>query len=140
MTYEEATQTAKTKAAQLNDAQLIEMYEYAENLKGNLDAKLLIKDAALDNLWERHEEAMNQYARDIEANDAFITARGLKAAHHSKGSERRAELQALANRVLAELGDLDSLSINLNDREQFLSASHRPVAKQLEACSTTWRR
>ena len=79
MTYEEAAQTAKTKAAQLNDAALIEMYEYAENLKGNLDAKLLIKGAALDNLWERHEEAMNQYARDIEANDAVITARGLKA-------------------------------------------------------------
>ena len=79
---------------------------------------------------------------DVNRKQAIAWAQhlALKAAHHGKGSPRRNELQALAYRVTDELGDSDSLSITLNEREQFLTASHRPVAKQLESCQTVWRR
>jgi len=53
---------------------------------------------------------------------------------------RREEHKALAERILSELGDSDSLSITLNEREQFLTASHRPVAKHIPSCQTKWRR
>lgn len=80
MTYEAAREAAFIKASKLTTDQLLDMYEKAGSISNDLDAKWLVKDAAISNLLARHEDALNAYMRDLEETGDFVTVEGLRKA------------------------------------------------------------